>query len=336
MTVRDEADVLPVNLAYHRSQGVDEFWIIDNGSADGTRELLHSMAATRSWLHWRSEPGAFHQSEFATGLAHEAHRAGAEWIIPIDADEFWWTPHQSIANALDVADVGAFVCGLHNFVQASRVIRDHPASLRSMTYRAESYGTVRDARRLVESGQIAFVEMVYPPKLVLRSSETLTIGAGNHAATGYEGPSRFTNDLMVLHAAIRSRVRLTFLAEAGRRAAAVNPDPGTSWHLRRWAAMEADGCLDDDWLANSHRRGVLGVGGHSRRLVRDDRLRRAVSPFISRTDRWLAPLRTVGSWRARHLAESDPSGYCDDLKKDVTLHHDRAIEAASFEGSVGR
>ncbi len=295
MSVRDEADVLPVNLSYHRSQGIEQFWIVDNGSTDGTRDLLRSMAATRPWLHWRSEPGSFRQSEFATGLAHEARQAGADWIIPIDADEFWWTPGRSVAGVLEAADVGAFVCALHNFVQASRVIHDHPASLNSMTYRAESRGIESDARRLVESGEIAYVEMVYPPKLILRSSETLTIGKGNHTATGHEGPVKATNDLMVFHAAIRSRDRMTLLAEAGQRVAAVNPDPGTSWHLRRWAAMESTGSLDEDWLANSYQRGALRIGGRRRGLIRDDRLRRAVAPFITRTDRWLGSLRTLGS-----------------------------------------
>jgi len=167
MIVRDEADVLPLNIAYHRSKGVDDFWIVDNGSTDGTVELLSTLARTRPWLHWRSDPGPFRQSEFVTGLAHEAHRGGAEWIIPIDADEFWWTANPPFADALDRPDVGALECELTNFVQASRVVRDSPAALLSMTYRAEPRGTAEDARRMVESGEIGFVEMRYPPKMIV-------------------------------------------------------------------------------------------------------------------------------------------------------------------------
>ncbi len=184
MTVRDEVDVLPINIAYHRSIGVSEFWIIDNGSTDGTTDLLRSMAEHQDWLHWRSEPGPFHQSEFASDLAQEAHRSDSDWVVPIDADEFWWTSYDSLVGGLDEAGVGAYNCGLQNFVQARRVKRDHSGSLMTMTHRAQTRGTAADARRLVESEEIGFVEMTYPPKMILRSSPGLVIGQGNHDATG--------------------------------------------------------------------------------------------------------------------------------------------------------
>ncbi len=69
MIVRNEADVLPINVEYLRSIGVSDFWIIDNGSTDGTSDLLRVMAETHSWIHWRSEQGPIHQSEFISNLA---------------------------------------------------------------------------------------------------------------------------------------------------------------------------------------------------------------------------------------------------------------------------
>ena len=40
LLVRDEADIIEANLRYHRAQGVDFFVVGDNGSEDGTLEIL--------------------------------------------------------------------------------------------------------------------------------------------------------------------------------------------------------------------------------------------------------------------------------------------------------
>jgi glycosyltransferase involved in cell wall biosynthesis len=296
MTVRNEADILPINIAYHRSMGVSDFWIVDNGSTDGTAHVLRSIAEENDWLRWRSEPGEFHQSTFVSALAQEAFAAGVTWVVPIDADEFWWTrSDESLALALGRCKAGSVVCQVENFVQSATVSHDHEAALETMTFRAESVGSVSDARELVESEAIAFVEMTYPPKLLHRSSSELIIGDGNHSGVGYVGDEVLSADIKVLHAPIRSKARLRRLAEHGRRSASVNPDLEHSWHLRRWAEMEADGHLEGEWVANSHRDGELMVGGQRRGLTRDHRLALAVSPFVPQAGRWLSQSRsTVG------------------------------------------
>ncbi len=44
LLVRDEADIIGSNLAYHLSQGVDFVIATDNGSRDGTDEILREYA----------------------------------------------------------------------------------------------------------------------------------------------------------------------------------------------------------------------------------------------------------------------------------------------------
>jgi hypothetical protein len=227
-----------------------------------------------------------------TGLAKDAFKHGADWVIAIDADEFWSTPTGSLRNLLATEEAGGLACGVDTYVQASQVAHDHPASLTTMTYRAEPKGRQDDAERLVESGEIAFVEMAYPPKLALRPTASLVIATGNHRATGFAGTERATAELVVLHAPIRARDRLEHRAEQGRRIAAVHRNPGTAWHLRRVAGLEIDGDLEAEWAANSHRHGTLTVDGSPHPLVRDHRFRRAVLPFVSRAARWSAPIRS--------------------------------------------
>ena len=47
LIVRNEADIIEDNLRYHRAQGVDFFIALDNGSTDGTLEILESLRASR-------------------------------------------------------------------------------------------------------------------------------------------------------------------------------------------------------------------------------------------------------------------------------------------------
>jgi GT2 family glycosyltransferase len=44
MVVRNEADLLPVNVRYHAAQGVTEFRIVDNGSSDATTTRLRELS----------------------------------------------------------------------------------------------------------------------------------------------------------------------------------------------------------------------------------------------------------------------------------------------------
>jgi hypothetical protein len=281
MMVRNEASILAVNLAYHSALGVDEFWIVDNGSSDGTTDVLATTDRSQGNIRWRSEPGLLHLGEAKTSIAAEATKAGADWILPIDADEFWWSDNGALrSNLAEATSLGAFICGVNNFVQRRSVRTDRPESLSTMIYRAEPIGTMESARELVETGAIGFVEMVYPPKQILRASGDLIIDIGNHAARNLAGAIGHTSTIQVLHAPIRARSILAKRAEQGRRSAAVNPNPNTSWHLRRWARLAEEGTLDDDWSANSQRFGRLNVSGVHRRLIRDLRLRSAIAPFL--------------------------------------------------------
>jgi hypothetical protein len=226
------------------------------------------------------------------GLAQESTKHGADWIIAIDADEFWSTSTRPLRDVLDTKHLGTLACDVANFVQSSHVVHDHVASLTTIIYRAEPKGRREDARRLVENGEIAFVEMAYPPKLVVRPTSSLVIGIGNHTATGFADDEGETKELIVLHAPIRARDRLSNRAEPGHRLAAIHPNSGVGWHLRRVAAMDNAGALADEWAANSYRRGALAVNGQQRPLRRDHQLRDAVLPFVLKAARWSGRFRS--------------------------------------------
>ena len=74
MMVRNEADLVRANLAFHLASGVDAFLIVDNGSSDGTTAVLDRLAVDPRIARTRWD-GPYRQSEITTALAREAFSA---------------------------------------------------------------------------------------------------------------------------------------------------------------------------------------------------------------------------------------------------------------------
>ena len=91
MMVKDELDVLPFVLDHLIAEGLDGFYIADNMSTDGTREMLARYAETvpNFFVIDDLEPGYYQQQKMNTWI-RQAVELGAEYILPIDADEIWY------------------------------------------------------------------------------------------------------------------------------------------------------------------------------------------------------------------------------------------------------
>jgi len=87
---RWEGDYLREWVAFHRLQGVERFFLYDNGSEDGHREALAPYLADGSVLlhDWPMHPGQGPAYEHCL----EHHRDHARWIAFIDCDEFLFSP----------------------------------------------------------------------------------------------------------------------------------------------------------------------------------------------------------------------------------------------------
>jgi hypothetical protein len=121
LMVRDEADIIAAFVEHHLAQGADRIIATDNGSVDGTAEILARYAELgRLELHhdpvFRKQ-----QHTVVTGMARRAYTEyGAAWVINADADEFW-VPRDKRLTLRDALEriptaLGAFTVPVTNMV----------------------------------------------------------------------------------------------------------------------------------------------------------------------------------------------------------------------------
>ncbi len=282
MLARNEADILRVNLLHHLSSGIDRFLVVDNGSSDGTDRILHDLARGGR-VRWTYDSGLYRQAEITTELAREASREGADWVIPIDADEFWLAREGDLRRVLERTPAGALRVQVINFVQRRDQIQATPGALIYMTRRAPlPIGPLKRVRELVESEQYAYVEVMYQPKWISRAGREIEIAMGDHAVEGIPGVQTDTEEILCLHAPLRARSALEAKAREGGRFLQVGLGPEQWWQARRWNRQATSGALEEEWRANSYEDDELDVFGKPHHLVFDPTLRDLVKPWLEK------------------------------------------------------
>lgn len=186
MMVKDEADILPDTLT-HLARHVDEIYVYDNGSTDGTSEFLDTEWGVPLHVEEDAEVG-YWQSNKMTMLARKAAAAGHQWVIPCDADEIWYVcadPDRRIADYLagQGLDVQVVQANLYNHLPTSEDDPKQVSPVERLKWRQKVEGSL--------------------PKVACRPAEDLSIGAGNHTAT-YEGHTLRVGGLCIRHFTWRS------------------------------------------------------------------------------------------------------------------------------------
>lgn len=284
--VRDDPEIIGLSVRHHLRTGVDHVLLVDNGSSDETREIVEELGREKGVTSWRDESD-WQQAAISTELAREAFRLGADWVVPFDADEFWVASGPGLRQLLSSSRAGALEALVVNFIQKRSERAAGADELLSMTRRiAQPTGPFERTRELVESRQIAFVEMLYPPKFISRATAELAIGPGNHEVAGLTGPVEPTDSVRCLHAPLRSLASLNAKADQALRQEQAGWPADLGWHARHFRRMIAAGELEAEWRANTYDdAGQIDVFGSRRDTVVDESLRDAVAAVLDGNQR---------------------------------------------------
>ena len=160
--VKNEADIIGHSIEHLLAEGVDHVLVADNLSDDGTLDVLRRLAqhAPLTILHDRLP--TFYQGEKMTRLARLATAAGAEWIIPFDADELWTAPTGRLADFVRSCEHSVLHSNFWDYVPTEgddaaetnpflriQHRRPRPEAMHKVAFRANRFAFIEDGNHSV-------------------------------------------------------------------------------------------------------------------------------------------------------------------------------------------
>ncbi|WP_336648649.1 glycosyltransferase family 2 protein [Microbacterium sp. MMO-10] len=228
--VKNEADIISSVIEHNFAQGLDRLLIVDNGSTDGTLALLHDLARRFPIDIGTDSEVGYLQEHKMTALAAHVRRAGADWVVPFDADEFWFAPGTTVAEFIRATDGTQVEAQMFNI------------------FPTEQKSAIADL-----SGPIRFD--LHPhklPKTAARSHPLLWVEAGNH---GVVRPGLISGGLKIIHAPWRNEDQLIRKLRQGARAFAETDVAKTGRHQTHWTSL---GGAEEETLRNAWSRLLVG------------------------------------------------------------------------------
>ena len=249
--VRDEADIIEDNIRYHAKQGISQFVVTDNGSSDGTREILDKLSEKFPITILDELSHTIDSDIWVTRMAHWlTDNSDAEWVINNDADEFWVSESGSLVDDLDSVlsgtegKIGVVHCTRFNLLPDRQAINNDQYRFFHNTYKVN-----KDLEADFFTDNLNVLLTRQGTKVICRLQGLDSINVGNHDAI-HNLDSTTSQNITIAHYPLRSYDQ--FVKKVTNHGSSILQNDrfgeGINWHLRRWYEQLQAGHLYDEYL----------------------------------------------------------------------------------------
>jgi glycosyltransferase involved in cell wall biosynthesis len=246
LLVRDEIDIIEKNILFHLNSGVDKIVAIDNGSVDGTRDILEKYKKKGVLDYWVINKHTYEQDKWVSSMAKYAKNIlHASYIMHCDADEFWYSKcglKRELENMHDVL-----------FVPVKNILPPSLGHINNSFFDRFKYEVVKT--KLIEgvvkdrvSSKLLFYD--YPKKIITRSKFT-KIGYGNDSVYSKKKMvTSISKNICIYHFPIRSFEHFKQKVINGGSSYLNNPNknPSIGWHWKAWYKIFLKGNLRNEYI----------------------------------------------------------------------------------------
>ena len=270
--VRNCEDIIALTVLHHCLLGVDNCIVIDNGSTDGTADLLDIIAKKHPRVIVIRDPSPFQQAKIVGNVINEFIRRQRTLVITFDADECWNAPVNRLVHYFEADAVNVLECDIVNFVQSRSVTEPSPFGWLKAYRRARVVSG--HARTLVRERKHSFVESNFGHKVVFCAEGAITIATGAHSVKFGGNNKKYDARFPCLHLPLRSRFELEKRAnDYEPRRAPFRPRAEASWQSLYFREKFEQNEIDAEWRANSYdQSGRMDVFGRATNTMIDFRL----------------------------------------------------------------
>lgn len=245
LLIKDEVDIIADNIKVHSGLGVDNFIVMDNGSTDGTREVLSELQRNYDLTIIDRPVLDYQQSNWKTEMARLARsKYGAQWVITNDADEFWIPKEGDLKTELSAA--GSIIYCPRANVLFDREAFDNGGKYYEQNNRVQFPIDYPKGIQLSHDNLSIMLGNIHG-KVMVRTLGLLRVKGGNHRAWHLWSRLNQMNsqNVMVYHFPIRSKEH--FISNIENRKALL--DKGITkmgQHYKRWVKMLEQGRLEEE------------------------------------------------------------------------------------------